>query len=140
MRKIVTFTAILGLIATIGLNLTIENAGEAQMRQYAKQKPAVPIEVEGKVTKVKGNTLTVTDGAGRIYQVKTADPRALEGIQVGDIVRIEGAARQKKTVEAQQKKIKVRAASVERIGENGNGGYVPESVPPQPGQPIQPGQ
>jgi RecJ-like exonuclease len=137
MREIITFTAILGLIATMGLNLTIENAGEAQTGQYAKQKPAVPVEVEGKVTKVKGNTLTVTDGMGRIYQIKTADPRTFEWIQVGDIVRVEGAVGQKKMVEAQRKKIKVKAISIERIRENGNGGYMPESVPPQP---IQPGQ
>jgi hypothetical protein len=60
--------------------------------------------------------------------------------QVGDIVRVEGGVGQKKMVEVQRKKIKVKAISIERIGENGNGGYMPESVPPQPGQPIQPGQ
>ena len=135
MRKIITFATILGFIVTPSLNLSTEKTASAQMRQYAKQTSVIPIEIKGQVTKIKGDTITIRDEAGRIYQVKTEDPRALEEIKVGDILRVEGTVGQKKTVEAQQKKIRVKATSIQRVEGNGRyGGYVPENAPAQPGQ------
>jgi hypothetical protein len=119
------------IISNISGGVTvIEKTGGTQMRQYAKRMPAVPTEIEGQVTEVEANRLTITDQAGRIYRVKTADPRTLEDLRVGDIVRVEGVIDQK-NIDEPGKKIKVKATSIERVEGNGYDGYTPESVPAQ---------
>jgi hypothetical protein len=151
MRKIIIFAIISGFVVTVSASVTatargsedesiisdisggvtvIEKTGGTHMRRYAKRMPAVPTEIEGQVTEVKGNTLTITDQAGRIYRVKTADPRTLEDLRVGDIVRVEGVIDQK-NIDEPGKKIKMKATSIERVGGNGYDGYTPESVPAQ---------
>jgi hypothetical protein len=49
-----------------------------EMRKYAKRTSVIPVEIEGQVTKISGNTLTVTDGADGIIRVKAADSKTLE--------------------------------------------------------------
>jgi hypothetical protein len=99
-----------------------------EMRKYAKRTSVVPVEIEGQVTKISGNTLTVTDGADGIFRVKAADPKTLEEIQVGDIVRVEGIEGQKRIVQP-QKNLRIQATSIQKVEANPITGDTFESAP-----------
>jgi len=59
--------------------------------QHTKQVAAIAAEsneITGAVTDIKDNTLTVKDEAGKTHQIMADDPKALEGLKVGDMVKV----------------------------------------------------
>jgi Cu/Ag efflux protein CusF len=82
MKRLVVFVL-------IGVMLALTGASSfAAMKHHKKQVAIAPIEYKGEVTQIKGSILTVKDEEGKTHNVRVTDPKALEGIKVGDKVDI----------------------------------------------------
>ena len=82
MRKFLIF-------AFVAAGLIFSGAGSfAVTKQQTKQVAAAPAEIKGEVTKVTAKTLWVKDEAGKSHRIVVTDPKALEGIKVGDTVDV----------------------------------------------------
>ncbi|MGH7800897.1 MAG: hypothetical protein ACREOW_09760 [Thermodesulfobacteriota bacterium] len=82
MRKLIGFALIALTLALTGVS------SFAMTKQHTSQVATAPTEIKGEVTYIKGHSLIVKDEAGKIHMVKAADPKALEGIKVGDNVDV----------------------------------------------------
>jgi beta-lactam-binding protein with PASTA domain len=103
----------------IAAGLIFGGAGSfAATKQQTKQVAAAPTEIKGEVTKVTSKTLWVKDEAGKSHRVIVTDPKALEGIKVGDKVDV--------------KLEKGKAASIQKVEgtmPSGNEMKMPEATP-----------
>jgi hypothetical protein len=74
----------------------------ATTKHYPNALAAIPTKITGTVTDIRGNTLTVVDEMGKNHLIKAAYPKALQGLETGDIVKV--------TIERRQ------ATSIQRLG------------------------
>jgi len=82
MRKLIGFALIALALALTGVS------SFAMTKQHTSQVATAPTEIKGVVTHINGLSLTVKDEAGKTHMVKAADPKVLEGIQVGSKVDV----------------------------------------------------
>ncbi len=89
MKRLFMFALIVtGLISLGGISSI---AGTSQNTSSAtKQVAAISKDVMGKVTDIESdsNTLKIADEAGKTHAFKVSDPKLLEGLQVGDMVKV----------------------------------------------------
>jgi len=79
---------LLGL-ALVALALTLSGVSTfATTKQHAKQAAALPAEITGEITNIKGHTLMLKDEAGKESMIRTTDPKMLEDLKVGDKVTV----------------------------------------------------
>jgi hypothetical protein len=77
MRKITTFAIVLGFIATVSLNLTTTAKGSEDK-----------FTISGKVLAIENGIVSLGQPNGEIFNVAAKNYEQLEGIGVGDIVRV----------------------------------------------------
>jgi hypothetical protein len=111
MRKIITFATILGFIMTLSLNLTTTAKGSDDNK----------FKVSGRVIAIENHVIRLEEPNGQIFTVVAKDDDQLERIRVGDMVSV-----------------KYKHGRVDSIKKTGEGGYVPENVPPPPNAPPPP--
>ncbi|MGE5443033.1 MAG: hypothetical protein ACM3SR_00315 [Ignavibacteriales bacterium] len=100
MRKIITFATVLGFIVTVSLNFTTTAKGSED-----------DFTISGKVLAIENGIVSLGKPNGEIFAVMVKNYEQLEGIGVGDMVkvkyddgRVESIKKTKKKVESEPAK------------------------------------
>jgi Cu/Ag efflux protein CusF len=87
----------------------------ATIQQPTKQVAAISSEITGKVTDIKSDTLRIEDEAGKTHSFKVTDSKMLEGLKIGDMVKVAAE--------------KGEATSIQKVEEGAPAGGSPEGAP-----------
>jgi Cu/Ag efflux protein CusF len=76
--------------ALVALALTLSgiSAFAATVHQPTKHVAALPTELTGEITNIRGQILMLKDEAGKESMIRATDPKMLEGLKVGDRVTV----------------------------------------------------
>lgn len=87
MNRTITYTLIAALLSVGALGSFTVNSFASQHNK-TQQVAAAAMTVTGKITKLKSNSLTVKDQAGKYHKVSFSDATMVQGLKVGDEVTV----------------------------------------------------